>query len=239
MHRIFCYALLSLFFLAMNSAFADDWRQFRCPGELGVSREKNLPTKWSDNDNVAWKLKLPGGGASSPITLGHRVFVTCYSGYGLDNKNPGEMDDLKRHLLCVDRKTGQILWEKQFDAVLPEHKYSGEGAYHGYAPSTPITDGERLYVFFGKSGVYCFDLDGKQLWHQSVGKGTNGWGSGPSPILYKNTVIINASIESGMLYALDKTSGKEVWKSKGIGGAWNTPLLVTLPTKETELVVST
>jgi outer membrane protein assembly factor BamB len=148
------------------------------------------------------------------------------------------MNNLKRHLLCVDRKKGEVLWAKQFDPTLPEHKYQGEGAYHGYAPSTPITDGERLYVFFGKSGVYCFDLDGKELWKQSVGAGTNGWGSGPSPIFYKNTVIINASIESGMLYALDKLTGKEVWKTKGIGGAWNTPLLVPTST-ETELVVST
>ena len=107
------------------------------------------------------------------------------------------MEDLSRHVLCLDRKDGKILWAKEFEPILPEHNYAGEGAYHGYAASTPITDGERLYVFFGKSGVFCFDLDGKQLWHACVGKGTNGWGSGASPMLYKDLLIVNASVESG------------------------------------------
>jgi hypothetical protein len=122
---------------------------------------------------------------------------------------------------------------------LPEHEYyKHESDYHGYAANTPITDGERLYVFFGKSGVYCFDLDGKELWHESVGKNTNGWGSGASPILYKDLLIVNASIESGAMVALDKTSGKEIWRAKGINSAWNTPVLVPLESKQVELVVS-
>jgi outer membrane protein assembly factor BamB len=125
-----------------------------------------------------------------------------------------------------------------FEPQLPEHKYEGEGAYHGYSSSTAASDGERLYVFFGKSGVYCFDLDGKQIWHTSVGTGINGWGSGNSPLLYKNTVIINASIESGSMVALDKMTGKEVWKAGGISASWNTPVLVDVPQGERELVVS-
>jgi outer membrane protein assembly factor BamB len=122
---------------------------------------------------------------------------------------------------------------------LPEHEYyKHESDYHGYAANTPITDGERLYVFFGKSGVYCFDLDGKELWHESVGKNTNGWGSGASPIFYKDLLIVNASIESGAMVALDKKSGKEIWRAKGINSAWNTPILVPLESKQVELVVS-
>ena len=94
-----------------------------------------------------------------------------------------------------------------------------------------------MYVFFEKSGVFCFDLDGNQLWRASVGDRTNGWGSGCSPLLHKNLVIINASVESGSLVALDKKTGDEVWRAKGIGSSWNTPLLV--PGKErTELIVS-
>ena len=81
-------------------------------------------------------------------------------------------------MLCLNRKTGEKLWQKTFEPKLPEHQYQGEGSYHGYAASTPATDGERLYVFFGKTGVFCFDLDGNQLWQASVGEGTNGWGSG-------------------------------------------------------------
>src|SRR5207245_2110798 len=120
------------------------------------------------------------------IVVGQRVFVTCYTGYGLKDKDPTDMKELRRHLFCVDFGNGKILWQKEFEPALSEHNYEGEGSYHGFAASTPTYDGERLYVFFGKSGVFCFDLDGNQLWHAFVGKGTNGWGSGASPVLYKN-----------------------------------------------------
>lgn len=232
--RFSFFVLISLFAGAPLSA--DDWTQFRGPDGLGISKESGLPTKWSTSENVVWKAELPGPGASSPMTLGERVFITCYSGYGLE-PNEGEQKNLVRHLLCLNRKDGSVLWHKQFEPKLPEHNYQGEGSYHGYAASTPTTDGQRLYVFFGKSGVFCFDLDGNQLWQASVGDGTNGWGSGCSPVLYKNLLIVNASVESGSLVALDKATGEEVWRAKGIGSSWNTPILV--PGKaRTELVVS-
>jgi outer membrane protein assembly factor BamB len=223
---------------AVALAIGADWRQFRGPGGLGVSPEKGLPIEWSAGQNIVWKTKLPGAGASSPVTVGNRVFVTAYSGYALDTKKPGNMEDLRRHLVCVDRHKGNVLWSKEFMPALPEHKYNGEGSYHGYAASTPACDGERLYVFFGKSGVYCFDLDGKELWHVTVGKNTNGWGSGASPVLYANLVIINASVESGTLYGLDKLTGKEVWKAPGISSAWDTPLIVPTQTARPQLVIS-
>ncbi|MCY2966304.1 MAG: PQQ-binding-like beta-propeller repeat protein [Planctomycetota bacterium] len=192
--------------------------------------------KWSATENIAWRADLPGPGSSSPITVGNRVFITCYSGYGVADPI-GDQKDLKRHLLCFNRATGDLLWKKQFDPKLPEHAYQGEGAYHGYAASTPVSDGERLYVFFGKSGVLCFTLDGEQLWQSFVGEGTHGWGSGTSPVLYKNSLIINASVESGSLIAFDKLSGQELWKAKEIRSSWNTPLLVEGKDR-TELVVN-
>jgi outer membrane protein assembly factor BamB len=172
------------------------------------------------------------------VTLGDRIFLTCYSGYALETKNPGTMADLRRHILGVDRGTGKIVWTKEFEPVLPEHKYEGEGSYHGYSSSTPTTDGKHLFVFFGKSGVFCLDLDGNQVWLTAVGKGTSGWGSAASPLLYKDLLIVNASVESGALVALDKGTGKEVWRAPGISSAWNTPVLVTPPNGEVELVVS-
>lgn len=233
--RTVCFLLLAA---AVSNTLGADWQQFRGSGGLGISDEKGLPPEWSAENNVAWKVKLPGAGASCPVTQGNRAFVTCYSGYGLDVKNPGNMEELRRHLLCLDRATGQTLWSKEFQPILPEHKYAGEGSYHGYAASTPLIDGERLYVFFGKSGVYCFNLDGKEIWHTLVGKNTNGWGSGASPILSKDLLIVNASVESGALIALNKTTGKEVWRSPGINSTWNTPVLVRTPEKTQELVVS-
>lgn len=217
--------LLGIISLAMSQhAVAADWTGFRGPRSSGVSDEKNLPLKWSDNKNIAWKTDLPGPGSSSPIVLGDQVFVTCYTGYGIEGQ-AGDQSDLRRHLLCIDRKSGKLLWDKQVAAVLPETQYGGYVALHGYASSTPATDGERVYVFFGKSGVLAF-LEGKQLWKTSVGTGTHGWGSGASPLLYKNLVIVNANVESNTLIALDKSNGKEVWKVEGIINSWATPVLI-------------
>ncbi len=216
---------------------AADWTRFRGPDGRGVSDENDVPTTWSSTENIVWKTELPGPGASSPITLGDRVFTTSYSGYGLE-PNEGDQADLRRHLLCLERKSGRVIWQKEFEPKLPEHKYQGEGSYHGYAASTPATDGERLYVFFGKSGVYCFDLNGNEIWQTGVGDGTNGWGSGTSPQLFGDLLIVNASVESGSLVALNKMNGEEVWRAKGISAAWNTPLIVDSPSGEQELVVS-
>src|SRR5262245_969526 len=224
--RSSCRIAALLLFALASSAMGADWPQFRGPTGQGTSDEKGLPVHWSADHNIAWKVKLPGAGASSPIVLGGRIYITCYSGYGMDTKEPGNQEDLRRHLLCLNRKDGRAIWSKDFTPVLPEHRYSGEGSYQGYAASTPITDGEKLYVFFGKSGVFCFGLDGKEIWHVFVGKGIDGWGSGASPMLYKNLLIINTSVESNALVALDKESGKEVWRAPKVGRAWGTPVVV-------------
>jgi outer membrane protein assembly factor BamB len=192
--------------------------------------ETGLPLTWSDSQNLQWKADLPGLGTSSPIVFGDRVFVTCYSGYGTDAENPGEQEKLLRHLLCLNLQDGTVRWQKDIAAVLPEDPYRGFIAEHGYASSTPATDGERVYVFFGKSGVLAFDFDGNQLWQQSVGTGSAimGWGSASSPVLYKDFVIINANAEGQALVALDKVTGREVWKAdaEGYAGSWSTPVLV-------------
>jgi outer membrane protein assembly factor BamB len=190
---------------------------------------------------VAWKTKLPGPGASSPIVVGDRIFLTSYTGYAedrTDRKNAGNLKDLKRHLLCVSRAGGKVLWTKEVPATGPEAKLQTYLDLHGYASSTPCSDGKHVYVFFGTSGVFAFDQKGEQLWQAGVGKGTHGWGSATSPILYKDLVIVNASVESGALVALDKGTGKEVWRAKGMSASWSTPVLVTVPGGGTELVVS-
>jgi outer membrane protein assembly factor BamB len=235
--RQMALAILSTSCLLITSPLdAADWTRFRGPGGMGISTATDVPVSWSSTENITWRTPLPGPGASTPITLGKRIYVTSYSGYGLE-AGQGQQDALKRHLLCVNRKSGEIIWQKTFEPKLPEHNYQGEGAYHGYAASTPVTDGKHLFVFFGRSGVFCFDLDGNQLWQASVGEGISGWGSGCSPLLLGNMLIVNASIESGSIVALDKTSGKELWRSGGIGSSWNTPLVVKAG-EASELVVS-
>ena len=124
----------------------------------------------------------------------------------------GDLKDLKRHLLCLNHSDGKLIWIREVTAALPEQEKVRD---HGYASSTPVADADRVYVFFGKSGVFAFSHDGEKLWHADVGSGIHGWGSGTSPVLYKNLVIINATVESGSLIALDRTTGREVWRLVG------------------------
>lgn len=214
-----------------------NWPQFRGPGGAGVSEEQGLPVEWSSRQNIAWKTPLPGPGTSSPIVWGECVYVTCYSGYGVEAGQPGEMNNLVRHLLAIDRRSGEIVWDRKVPAVLPEQPFTGFQALHGYASSTPATDGERIYVFFGRTGVLAFDTEGNELWRTEVGTRLHDWGSGTSPVLYGELVIVNASVESGSLVGLHQDDGRVVWRASGMNAAWNTPLLVDTGAAA-ELVVS-
>ncbi len=211
-------------------AFAD-WSRFRGPNGSGISEEKETtPTTWSEKENLKWKVPLPGAGVSCPIVVGNRVFVTSYSGYGLNQDEPGDVKDLVRHLVCMDRLTGKTLWQKALPSTVPEDPYSGMGVpQHGYASHTPTSDGKNVYVFFGKSGVLAYDLEGKQLWEASVGKGSDDrrWGSSSSPIVHENVLIVPAGPEGRALIGLDKNTGKELWRlpSDKLGNVWGTPTI--------------
>ena len=236
--RILCVLAL---IIGLNSLVsASDWSRFRGPNGSGISSDTaSTPVEWSPDRNVLWKTPLPGAGVSSPIVVGDRLFVTCYSGYGA---NFGKIEDLKRHLVCVDRSSGKILWDKSVDAVLPEDSYSGMGIpSHGYASHTPVSDGKHIYVFFGKSGVLAYDLEGKQRWHQSVGTESDRrrWGSASSPILHEDNVIVVASAESEAIIALNAETGDEVWRQEaaGLANVWGTPLIVKIDDERTDLVL--
>src|SRR5215203_22995 len=134
--------------LLAGPAAAQDWPQFRGPGGLGVSPATGLPTTWGKADNLVWKTPLPGPGSSSPVVLGDKIYLTCYTGYTPNVRAGGEMEKLRLHVVALDRETGKLLWNTEVMPKLPEQATIREG--HGYATSTPATDGERLYVFFGK-----------------------------------------------------------------------------------------
>lgn len=213
-------------FALVTSITAADWPRFRGPNGTGIApADANVPTTWSDTKNLQWKTALPGPGSSSPIVWGERVFVTCFSGV-----DGGSLEKMQRHLICLDRASGKILWDQAVSADMPEDPYSGYLTEHGYASSTPVTDGQRVYVFFGKTGALAFDFAGKELWKVNVGKESSSrrWGSAASPVLYKNLVIINAAEESRSVRALDTLTGKEAWKaeSDGLELSFSTPLLV-------------
>ncbi len=203
------------------AAAADDWPQFRGPGGQGLSAATGLPVSWSDTENVAWKTPLPGPGTSSPVVWQGRVYLTCQTGFGDDSG--GELSDLKRHVLCLDLKDGRLLWNTAVPAEMPEQETIRED--HGYASSTLAVDADRIYAFFGRTGVLAFDHAGKQEWQTKVGTGLNGWGSANSPVLHSDWVLINASVESESVVALDRKTGSEVWRATGIKESWHTPVV--------------
>jgi outer membrane protein assembly factor BamB len=227
--RGLAFAWASACLLGSIDANAADWPRFRGPNGSGIAADAKPPTAWSDSENIRWKAELPGPGTSSPIVVGARIFLTCYSGYG-EEQGAGDMQKLQRHLVCVDRATGKIAWSTAVPAAQPEDEYSGYLVEHGYASQTPVSDSERVYVFFGKSGAVAFDLAGSKLWQTALGTGSNrkNWGSGSSPILYKDFVIINASEEGGAIFALEKATGKIAWKAEGaaLSSSFGTAVLV-------------
>lgn len=225
-----------------SQLLAEDWSRFRGPNGSGVATEaQSLPQTFSATENLQWKVPLPGPGSSSPIVVGQKVLLTCWSGYGVSREQPGDMKALKLHLLCFDRQSGKQLWDKAIDAHYPEEEYRGMFAEHGYASHTPVSDGKQVFVFFGKTGLYAFDLNGQEQWHMPVGTGTGsrGWGTSSSPILYKDMVIVTASAESQSLFAFKKETGEQVWKQEadGLVGTWGTPILVEVDKTRTDLVI--
>lgn len=216
---------------------AQQWPRFRGVDGAGIAQASHLPVTWSDTENLLWKRELPGYGASTPIVTGEKMLLTYYDGYGIDPKDT-ERDALREHVLCVELDTGRTLWDQAITPNDAERKYAGFIQEHGFASASPVTDGVAVFAFFGSSGVVAYTLDGEKLWGPvSVGTGTHGFGTGSSPILFEDLVIINASVESNSLIALAKRTGERVWKTDDIRRAWNTPLVVTA-NAEPELVVA-
>lgn len=210
------------------TAVVGDWPGFRGPGHQGHAGAGDFPIRWGPLENVAWKVKLPGPGASSPVIQGDRVFVTCFTGK--------KGTEIVRHLLCLERATGKILWERKRPALQPESDYAGMILQHGLATGTPFVDGDCVYVNFCRGGVYAFDLMGKEIWHRELGKFRNSFGSGSSPSVLGNLLLVNATVEAGALFALDKKTGETVWRAKIAGDAWATPVVVQNAKSAKEIV---
>lgn len=219
------------------------WSRFRGPNGTGISDAENIPINWSETENLAWKTKLPGPGASSPVLTEKLAIVTCYSGYGEDINNPGNIDDLKRHVCGVDRATGELLWTKTFASEHRDDPYQGMGVpEHGYATNSAVTDGERVIAFLGKSGVVALDLEGNEQWRVSVGNesGNRGWGTAASLMLYGDLVIVNAAEESQSLIAIHKVTGEVAWEAPAatLELCYSTPAIVRVDEQRDDLVIA-
>ena len=176
---------------------------------------KPLPVKWSETENLKWKVKLPGPGSSSPIVVGQRVFVTCWTGYAVDGDDEGDEKDLRRHLICLDRETGKVLWDKQHRAgaarrPLQRHVHAARLrlAHAGVRRRADL----RLLRQDRRAGLRSGRQASSGRRASAPAPAREGWGTASSPILYKDLVIVTASAESKSLVALDKETGKKVWR---------------------------
>ncbi|QDV43490.1 outer membrane biogenesis protein BamB [Stieleria neptunia] len=235
--RFFCVVCLITSLCCSESVPAQQWNRFRGPGGRGVA-EADLPATWSETENLAWKTDLPGKGSSSPVVWDDRIYLTAYTGYGMELENPGDPAALMLHVICLDLRHGNILWDCPIKPSPDEQALSKRVGEHGYASPTPCVDDSGVYAFFGPSGCVAVSHQGELRWQRNLGTKTVGFGAAASPILFGDLLIQNASIESGTLYGLEKQSGEIRWKTDGIQSAWTTPTLVTLPDGSVELVVN-
>ena len=218
MNRMQLMIVGALFVLA-NTASAENWPSWRGPRGDGTSQEKNLPTKWSATDNIAWKTPLPGIGHASPIVWGNRIFTVT----ALPKSQ-------ERVLLCLDRQTGSILWQKTALQAPLENK-NGENSY---ASSTPSTDGERVYVsFLENTNVFAsaFDFTGKQLWQVRPGTFKSEWGFCSPPQIFEDKIILSCDSKGeNFLVALSGTDGRTLWKTQREkpSQSYGTPLIAKM-----------
>ena len=236
---VLCAAIVSGFALC-GPVEAQDWPQFMGERGSATSEGAELPTQWDADTNIKWKTELPGYGASSPIIVGDRIFLTCYTGYGTEGK--GKIENLVRHVLCFNRTSGKQLWQKSIDnsEVNDEDPYKSFITHHGYATNTPVSDGKAIYVFLGKPGLFAYDLDGNELWKKKIEYKTNKtrWGSAASPILFGDNLILNAIEECGKVFSISKLDGEIQWEFEAETKlAYATPNLVTTADGEVELIL--
>lgn len=209
---ILCTASFSM--AADTIAPTTNWSRFRGPLGTGESSDQSLPTKW---DAPAWRVELPVNGHSSPVVWDDKIFLTGWTGAG---------NQVDRHVLCLDRKSGKVLWQQKAASGGGEKLHK----MNGWATPSCATDGKRVVAFFGTGGLHCFSMDGKPVWSRDLGEFPGGWGVGASPVIVDGMVVQNCDAEGdSYLLAVDKTTGKDIWKtprrSKPRGG-WSTPVLI-------------
>ncbi len=245
------------------------WPQWRGPLATGVAPLADPPLEWSETRNVKWKVKLPGFGTSTPIIWGDRVFVlTAVPGAkpadekaattptptpeattpGAAQRRPGggfgrsekPTVPYRFMVLCLDRKTGAVRWQK---VVREEVPHEGHHRDHGFASASPVTDGQHLLAYFGSRGLYCLDLEGNLKWEKDFGdlQTKNSFGEGSSPALFGNTVVVVWDHDGDdFIVALDKTTGNELWRtSRDDETGWSTPLVIDYQGKPQVVVNAT
>jgi len=221
--------------LVASAASGADWPAWRGPTGIGISSERNLPTKWSKTENVRWRIPLPERGNSTPIVSKGRVFVTQAVGD-------------RRTLMCFDRLSGNLLWQEGVTTTEKEPTHET----NPYCSNSPVTDGERVIASHASDGLFCYDLQGSEIWRRTdLGRQIHIWGAGSSPVIYGDLCFVNFGPgETTYLLAVNKSTGDTVWRKDeetGYGkpvegdaagsnptfiGSWTTPTIMNLEGKD-------
>jgi outer membrane protein assembly factor BamB len=234
--------------LLVTAAVGEEWSQFRGPNRNGAAPDAKLPTEWSADKNIRWKISTAGVGWSQPVIWGDRIFITTAESDAQskpDPKNTGPgvsgfaaffsgtsyspdppTDVYRWKVLCLDATSGNVMWERVAREGPPTIHIH---ANNTYASETPATDGERLIAYFGMTGVYCYDLTGNLLWQKDLGAYPTqfGWGTGSSPVMFENRVYLQCDNEkSSFIVALDSNNGEPLWRAdRDEKSNWSTPFV--------------
>lgn len=221
---------LALTLLLATAASAENWPNWRGPSSNGVAGGTGYPTHWGEEENIAWKIKIPGWGTSTPAIWGEQIYISCD-------------EDGKNALLCIDR-SGQQLWKATFGPAA-----SNKNRKAGAANSSPVTDGNHIYVYYKSGDLASVSTDGKTIWQtnlqQKYGPDQLNWDLGTSPVLTRESIVV-AVMHQGPSYlvAIDKKTGEEVWKQERDLGApaeardsYSTPLVIEEESRETIIVL--
>jgi outer membrane protein assembly factor BamB len=229
-------ALIVLFFLAASillpdlQIHADNWNPWRGPDGTGASPATDLPLTWSQEENVIWKVAVPGVGSSTPIIWDNKVFVL--TAVKKASAGGAATEDGATHVhqflvVCYDKDSGQKIWDK---VVAEEAPHEAGHKDNTFASSSALTDGKHVYADFGSRGIYCLDMDGNVKWSKNLGKMKTrmGFGEGSSPAIFENTLVVPWDNETqSRIVALDASNGEEKWNvDRKERTTWATPLIV-------------
>lgn len=207
---------------AATSTFAA-WPQWRGPLNTGMALG-DAPLRWDDTRNVRWRLAIPGRGHSTPVMAGNRLFLTTAVPTGRVTRPPnrsragGGADDGLEHrfeVLAVDRDRGTVVWQRTAAVATPHEGY--HRLYGSYASNSPVTDGSRVFAFFGSRGLFAYDLDGTLLWQKDFGvqmRMDQAFGEGTPLALHDGRLLLHFDhLDTGFMVMLDPATGREIWRT--------------------------
>lgn len=229
--------VLLMVLFCVPSTWADHWPQFRGPQGNQIALDRQLPQVWSPDQNIKWQVKIPGRAWSSPVVWGDKIFITNAVDEVLESsgssfravKSGSRIKPTNEHrweVYCLDTDSGKVLWRQVATRGKPTMITHSDNTY---ASETPVTDGKRVYAYFGMNGLYCYDFMGKLLWEKDLGvyQMERDWGTGSSPIIHGDLVYLQIdNEEQSFLVALDGKTGEERWRvSRQESSNWCTPII--------------